>query len=207
MTVFRALARWWRRRRAAPSVSRTSDVPAGPAGDRPGDDRRRGLVVPVPEFDGRLETHVREEHEWTDRSRGDEVQRVIPAYVETIVHVDRACRPAVAVPGQRRRCSETPVGDFYTDCDSCLTCSQFALEAPDLIAYVKHPDTPEGALEDMHCAFVRQPRTPEEVERAIDAMCGSEVCGIRYGGRDPEILRRIAARGTASDGAADHLLG
>lgn len=113
-------------------------------------------------------------------------------YTVTTVHVDRACRPYVAAPGQRRRCQENRGGDFYTDCDLCLTCDVPHDTAPDLMAYVRHPDAPDKY--PYHCVFTRQPKTPEEIERAIDAMCGSEVCGIRYGGSDPEILRRVSIR-------------
>src|SRR5262245_7993710 len=121
-------------------------------------------------------------------------------YVRTTVHVDHPCRPYVAGSGQRPRCEENRGGDFYTECDVCLNCDVPHEVAPDLMAYVQHPRA--GSL---HCVFTRQPRTPEEIERAIDAMCGSEVCGIRYGGRDPDILRRVAARiHPSSEGTADH---
>jgi hypothetical protein len=57
------------------------------------------------------------------------------------------------------------------------------------MAYVQH-----GEGGPCHCVFTRAPRTAEEIERAIDAMCDSEVCGIRYGGTNPDILRRVASR-------------
>jgi hypothetical protein len=110
------------------------------------------------------------------------------SYTRTTIHVDRPCRPYVATRGQQPRCEENRGGDFYTDCETCLTCDIPHITAPDLMAYVTHPSS------HPHCVFTRQPRTPEEIERAIDAMCNSEVCGIRYGGDDPEILRRVAAR-------------
>jgi hypothetical protein len=69
------------------------------------------------------------------------------------------------------------------------------------MAYVAHADS--GGL---HCVFTRQPKTAQEIERAIGAMCESDVCGIRYGGTDPAILRRIAARGGCADGGTDALL-
>jgi hypothetical protein len=110
-------------------------------------------------------------------------------YRVTTVFVDRACAPHVAAPGQLARCSENRGGDFYSDCGSCLFCDLPFVHAPELMAYVKHPDDSAP-----HCVFTRPPRTPEEIGAAIDAMCDSEVCGIRYGGDDPEILRRIAQR-------------
>lgn len=110
-------------------------------------------------------------------------------YVRTTAHVERPCRPYVAAPGQRPRCEENRGGDFYTDCTLCLTCDLPHMRAPELMAYVQH-----SGGGSTHCVFTRTPRTPEELDRAIDAMCESEVCGIRYGGTDPEILRKIAAR-------------
>jgi hypothetical protein len=120
-----------------------------------------------------------------------------PPYVRTEVHVERPCVPYVAGPGQQPRCAENRGGDFYTACDLCVTCDIPHAKAPNLMAYVVHPDS-------THCVFTRQPRTPEEVESAIDAMCNSEVCGIRYGGTDPEILRRVASRWPSGEGTTDH---
>ncbi len=121
-----------------------------------------------------------------------------PAYVRTTIHVDRACHPSVAAGGQRRRCSEERGGDFYTDCDSCLLCDVPHVVVPDLMAYVAHPEDRHS-----HCVFTRAPQTPGEIERAIDAMCESEICGIRHGGHDPEILLRIAARKQALQDSTD----
>lgn len=119
-------------------------------------------------------------------------------YTRTTVHVDRDCHPYVAAPGQQPRCCENRGGDFYTDVPTCLICDIPHEAAPDLMAYVQHPGDTWP-----HCVFTRQPRTPEEIERAIDAMCASEVCGIRYGAADPDILRQIAARGAAAQATSD----
>jgi len=121
-------------------------------------------------------------------------------YTSTWIHVDRPCRPFVTAPGEVPRCGENRGGDFYTDCQTCLFCDVPHIEAPDLMAYVQHPPGESGRL---HCVFTRQPTTEAEIERAIRAIAGSEVCGIRYGGNDPEILRRIAETWTAE--AADAL--
>lgn len=48
--------------------------------------------------------------------------------------------------------------------------------------------------EPWHCYFKRQPQTPEEIERAIEAVCCSEIQGLRYAGNDPEILRRLVEK-------------
>jgi hypothetical protein len=53
-----------------------------------------------------------------------------------------------------------------------------------------------------HCFFLRQPRSRQEVDAAIEAMLSSEVDCIRYGGADPEIMKRIGRAGVASQ--ADH---
>jgi len=46
-----------------------------------------------------------------------------------------------------------------------------------------------------HCFFLRQPRTPAELDQAILAMEGSEVCALRYRGNDPKILERLRKLG------------
>lgn len=73
-------------------------------------------------------------------------------------------------------------GDFYTT-GMCTACGAPEADAPDLLA-------PLG--DDNHDTyFVRQPRTPDEVERAcltIEVCCAS---ALRYGGRDPSIIRRL----------------
>ena len=130
-----------------------------------------------------------------DRDRSDPIEGRVERlstgeYVRTIIHVDRPCRPHVAKGGQRPRCREERGGDFYTSCADCLVCDMPHIVAPDLMAYIAHPD----GTGHSHCVFTRVPQSPEDVERAIDAMCEAETCGIRYGGVDPEILRRIARR-------------
>ena len=73
-------------------------------------------------------------------------------------------------------------GPFYTTGD-CLACGAPEHEAPDLLA-------PLGR-DNYDTYFVRQPATPDEVERACRAL---EVCcalALRYGGTDPKIIRRL----------------
>jgi len=48
---------------------------------------------------------------------------------------------------------------------------------------------PDAPFEE--CYFRRQPQTPDEVVQAMNAICVSEVCALRYGGRDPEIIRQV----------------
>ncbi len=71
-------------------------------------------------------------------------------------------------------------GDFYVDCETCLSCDAPRSEAPDLMDHGENG-----------CFFTRQPSTPEEVERACTAVCVSCVEGVRYRGSDRTILRRL----------------
>jgi hypothetical protein len=74
-------------------------------------------------------------------------------------------------------------GPFYTT-GHCLACGAPEQEAPELFAPL------EGENYDTY--FIRQPTTPDEVERACRA---AEVCclaAVRYGGTDTQIIRRLA---------------
>lgn len=84
-------------------------------------------------------------------------------------------------------------GPFYTT-GECMACGAPEVEAPDLLAPLSD--------DNYDTYFVRQPSTPEEVERACRA---TEVCcvdALRYGGRDPEIIRRLGN----DPRCCDHLL-
>ena len=83
-------------------------------------------------------------------------------------------------------------GPFYTTggqdkdgvwCGDCLSCELPEDEAPDLLAPLREGNT------DTY--FVRQPEAPDEVERACWAL---KVCctdALRYGGKDPEIIKAL----------------
>jgi len=65
----------------------------------------------------------------------------------------------------------------------CLSCTIPESEAPTLLASLGD--------ENSDTYFIRQPVTTEEIEQACRAV---EVCcvdAIRYGGRDPQIIRRL----------------
>ncbi|MBK9246816.1 MAG: ferredoxin [Ignavibacteria bacterium] len=87
------------------------------------------------------------------------------------------------------RYPENVQGDFYVLNQACISCGAPQAEAPDLIEHSK--------LEYGHCYFKKQPETQEEIERAIDAMNVSCIAGIRYGGKDEKILKRLYERGEA----------
>ena len=85
---------------------------------------------------------------------------------------------------------ENVKGDFYVENQACITCGSTEAEAPDLIEHSK--------VEYGHCYFKKQPQTPEELDRAISAMQVSCAAGVRYGGKDEAILKRLYALGLQS---------
>lgn len=54
------------------------------------------------------------------------------------------------------------------------------------------------------CYFRRQPQTSKEIEQAINAICISELCALRYGGKDLTILTKLHERGMSKQ--CDHPL-
>ena len=82
----------------------------------------------------------------------------------------------------RHRLRKNVPGPFYTTGD-CLACDAPEHEAPDLLA----PLTGDNC--DTY--FVRQPATPDEVERACRALEVCCVAALRYGGSDSNIIRRL----------------
>lgn len=86
------------------------------------------------------------------------------------------------LPNTRHRFRKNVPGPFYTTGD-CLACDAPEHEAPDLLA----PLTGDNG--DTY--FVRQPKTTAEVERACRALEVCCVAGLRYGGTDPKIIRRL----------------
>jgi len=81
------------------------------------------------------------------------------------------------------RYSENSQGDFYVEDGVCTSCGAPQAEAPDLIDHSK--------LLYGHCYFKKQPETDDEIERAINAIAVSCIAGLRYGGTDEKILKRL----------------
>src|ERR1044072_5075895 len=79
-------------------------------------------------------------------------------------------------------------GPFYVVNGCCTACMVPHEVAPTLIGY----DEAES-----HCYFSRQPSGEEEIYSAVRAVWSSELQCLRYGGRDPEVLRRLAEIGSA----------
>lgn len=89
-----------------------------------------------------------------------------------------------------QRVPQNVAGDFYVEANLCTRCCLVHGEAPELL------NDPEQPFEE--CFFRRQPETSEEIDRAIDAVYVSEMCALRYGGTDPDILARFRARNAAA---------
>ena len=68
-------------------------------------------------------------------------------------------------------------------CGDCLACEAPELEAPELLA----------ALDDENSDtyFVRQPSTPDEIDKACMAARVCCVVALRYGGRDQTIISKL----------------
>jgi len=83
----------------------------------------------------------------------------------------------------RKRDPRNAPGPFYAVEKLCLSCGLPEDEAPDLLANLKETggDT----------YFVKQPTTPEEVERACAALDVCCVKALRYAGDDPAIIQRL----------------
>ncbi|MEY3445187.1 MAG: hypothetical protein RLZZ519_3468 [Bacteroidota bacterium] len=92
------------------------------------------------------------------------------------------------------RYPENSQGDFYVQNQVCISCGAPEAEAPDLIEHSK--------LEYGHCYFKKQPQTQDEIDRAINAVAVSCISGLRYGGKDEKILKRLYEIGEAEQ--CDH---
>ncbi|RYF19047.1 MAG: ferredoxin [Flavobacteriales bacterium] len=89
------------------------------------------------------------------------------------------------------RFPENSEGDFYVENQVCIACGAPEGEAPDLIDHSKS--------EFGHCYFKKQPETPKELDRAISAMQVSCIAGIRYGGTDERILKKLYELGLENE--------
>ena len=88
------------------------------------------------------------------------------------------------------RLEKNPPGDWYTT-GECMACGAPEDEAPDLLSPLSDSD--------LETYFARQPTTADEVARACRA---AEVCcvsSVRYGGKDPAIIRRLGNTGEYCD--------
>lgn len=87
--------------------------------------------------------------------------------------------------GANKRHSKNAPGPFYVVQGECISCRTPESVAGGLMSY------DEGR--DNGCFFVRQPVDESETSAAVLAVQASCCGAVRYGGKDPEILRRLAA--------------
>jgi len=99
-------------------------------------------------------------------------------------------RPHVGVAA---RVAHGAAGDFYVADRQCLLCMNPLHAAPELMGYFDAPEGPAGST----CFFARQPSTAVEVDTAIRAIENACCGALRYGGKDPTILGKLAALGLA----------
>jgi hypothetical protein len=94
----------------------------------------------------------------------------------------------------RERFAKNAPGPWYTT-GQCAQCGAPQEAAPELFA----PLTDENR--DTY--FVRQPVTPEEIERACRAAQACCVSAVRYGGIDATVVRRLGNTAEFSDYVLD----
>jgi len=86
---------------------------------------------------------------------------------------------------RHNRLKKNAPGDFYTT-GECLACGLPEPECPECLA----PLTDEN----YDTYFTKQPETPKEIEAACSAALSCCVNAIRYGGSNPEIIKRLGNR-------------
>jgi hypothetical protein len=80
------------------------------------------------------------------------------------------------------RFEKNVAGDFYTT-GECLACDAPESEARDLLAPLED--------DNFDTYFVKQPETAAEIERACRALEVCCVAALRYGGTNPDVIRRL----------------
>jgi hypothetical protein len=88
-------------------------------------------------------------------------------------------------------------GDFYVEDGCCTGCMVYDHYAPDLVSFDES---------DLHCFIAKQPSDENELFQAVKITWASEVACVRYGGKNPQILRRLAEAGLADRCDQEHLV-
>lgn len=86
-------------------------------------------------------------------------------------------------------------GPFYVENGPCITCHAPATQAPELFGFFEEPPELRGYS---HCYVRRQPATPDELNRMLQAIEAACCSGLRYCGDDPAILGRLERAGFGS---------
>jgi len=102
---------------------------------------------------------------------------------------------ALVQPLYDRELDSVP-GPFYVIRDRCILCALPPETAPQNISWDEPLHRSGCAGCPNHCRVEHQPETPEQVERVIEAACGSCVEAIRYCGTDSGIITRFRELGS-----------
>jgi hypothetical protein len=94
------------------------------------------------------------------------------------------------VPPREKPAEDNAPGPFYVTVN-CITCQWPIDQAPCTFAWSETKRAGWTTDGSDHCRVAKQPITPEEIERTIQAAVGSCVSAIRYRGTDPKILDRF----------------
>jgi hypothetical protein len=86
-------------------------------------------------------------------------------------------------------------GDFYVEKDMCISCGTPQSGAPDLIEFSEDDSAPGGRLGQ--CYFKKQPSTPQELDRAIEALRLSCCGAYRYAGNDSAVKEKLCRLNSA----------
>ncbi len=89
---------------------------------------------------------------------------------------------------KRKSYPKNAPGDFYVEDGCCMTCMVPEIYAPNLMGFDES---------NTHCFVNKQPTDEREVYQIIKAAWAAEVGCIRYGGRDRQVLRRLAEAGVS----------
>ena len=81
-------------------------------------------------------------------------------------------------------------GDFYTT-GECLACNLPEHECPECLAPLND--------QNYDTYFIKQPKTTQEIENACQAAQSCCVNAIRYGGKNPEIIKLLGNRSEYCD--------
>jgi hypothetical protein len=72
-------------------------------------------------------------------------------------------------------------GDFYVEQECCISCGVPQMIAPDLVGWTSKEI----------CYWIKQPHTPDELDRAIQVIHTQDVGCHRYAGSDKTILKKL----------------
>jgi hypothetical protein len=82
-------------------------------------------------------------------------------------------------------------GPFYVMKGMCILCAMPPEVAPETISWDAEFQRSGCVGCPTHCRVEKQPETPDELDRIIEAACASCIEAIRYCGTDPKILARF----------------